>query len=653
MVFAIEAISYPANYGGFYKPATLADRIQHLKEMDAEWITLTTRIMTPNKQSSNLFTDDSSVSDADLRQAIDQAHDAGLKVMVKPHVRYTPWNGPVDPANNEQWFNNYQQYMVRYAKIAQQEGAEMYSLGNELTGVTDAANQGRWNKLINAVDSVYKGDLTIAAHYLNVDDAEFIYANSKVDVIGVNGYYPVAAKNDYNASYQEMKAAWSSTAHLNGPNPHYAARAVLDNKSVIKYFGELAAKYDKPVMFTEFGYASVDGTAINPGDINNNRRADQAEQANAFKAFFDAWAPHALPSDNTKQPVNQNKFFLGVHIWETNPGGHSDPRDHSYENKQAENVIKSYYKTDTSGAKTNSFTPISNSSDDNGGSSGGGTVGSVNTGGGDTGGANTDIVQVEARGTQAGGQFAQLQVLVDGVSQGIRTTTGTKKTYTFTVKELDNADTLEVRFPNDGVDGRGNDRNLIVTKVTADGETLDISDATYERDGKSDIGGQNGLWWNGELNFALDGVGSGGGGNTSGGKTGGGTSSGGDTGGANTDIVQVEARGTQAGGQFAQLQVLVDGVSQGIRTTTGTKKTYTFTVPELDNADTLELRFPNDGVDGRGNDRNLIITKVVADGQTLDISDATYERDSKSDIGGQNGLWWNGELNFDLDAVLG
>lgn len=125
---------------------------------------------------------------------------------------------------------------------------------------------------------------------------------------------------------------------------------------------------------------------------------------------------------------------------------------------------------------------------------------------------------------------------------------------------------------------------------------------------------------------------------------------GGSTGG--TDTVAVEARGSQAEGQFAKMQLLIDGVSFGTRTVTATKKTYSFEVPTLGNADLLEIRFPNDSVDGRGNDRNLIVTKVVAGGEILRISDATYERDNKSDIDGQSGLWWNGELSFDLDALL-
>lgn len=345
MVFAIEAISYPANYGTYYGSSRLGDRIQHLKQMDAEWITLTTRILTPNKTSSNIFTDKSSVPDADLKRAIEQAHDAGLKVMLKPHLRMDPWNPPHEPSDFNQFFKNYQEYMVRYAKIAEAAGAEMFSVGNELTGIVEPGNEARWSTLINAVNNVYDGAITYSSQYRDVKDAEMIYRHPNIDVIGVNAYYPVAANNDNNATYQEMKAAWTSTGHYNN-----SIKSLFGSKSAIQYFGDLAVKYDKPVMFTEFGYSSLDGTASRPGlSGQKTGKIDNQEQADAFKAFFDAWAPYALPSDDVDQAVTRNKFFLGAHIWETKPNGSSDPRGHTYEGKPAETVIKNAYKTDAPG----------------------------------------------------------------------------------------------------------------------------------------------------------------------------------------------------------------------------------------------------------------------------------------------------------------
>ncbi len=250
-----------------------------------------------------------------------------------------------------------------------------------------------------------------------------------------------------------------------------------------------------------------------------------------------------------------------------------------------------------------------------------------------------DTVVIDARGTPAYGQYAEMQVLVDGVLQGSRITDAITRSYSFDVSDLDAASTLEIRFTNDAWDpATGDDRNLIVTKVVAGGEDLAIGDATYERDGKPDIPGQTGLWWNGELNFTLDPQ-------------------------APSpppppppppspepDTVVIDARGTPAYGQYAEMQVLVDGVLQGSRITDATTRSYSFDVSDLDAASTLEIRFPNNARDpATGDDRNLIVTKVVAGGEDLAIGDATYERDGKPDIPGQTGLWWNGELNFTLD----
>jgi hypothetical protein len=243
-----------------------------------------------------------------------------------------------------------------------------------------------------------------------------------------------------------------------------------------------------------------------------------------------------------------------------------------------------------------------------------------------------------ARGTVGGplpGAQANMEVLVDGVSQGVVTVTSSLETYVFGVPNLGDASTLEVRFPNDA-NGPAGDRNLFVVKVetTIDGTTeeLDIPSALYERDSGSDLPGQTGLYWGGELNFDLDGPP------------------------PADDLISVMARGSVGGplpGAQADMEVLVDGVSQGVVTVTGSLETYVFNVPALGDASTLEVRFPNDA-NGPAGDRNLIVQTVEAiiDGaiEELDIASAIYERDSGGDLPGQTGLYWGGELSFDLGA---
>ena len=95
--------------------------------------------------------------DAVLRLAIRQAHAAGLKALVKPHVWVQgSWAGAVEPATAEDWRD-----MVRplsrgarcqIARIAAEEGAEALVIGTELEKTT---RRPEWLDIIAAVRPVY------------------------------------------------------------------------------------------------------------------------------------------------------------------------------------------------------------------------------------------------------------------------------------------------------------------------------------------------------------------------------------------------------------------------------------------------------------------------------------------------------------------
>jgi Endopolygalacturonase len=113
-------------------------------------------------------------------------------------------------------------------------------------------------------------------------------------------------------------------------------------------------------------------------------------------------------------------------------------------------------------------------------------------------------VVINASGTPAGGTNAHFNLLVDGkkVGEGVAGTTA--KDYTFTANvTADQAHKVQVQYDNDGV-VNGQDRNLIVNKVTINGHAVNATDSivTYDKgalDGKDVAKGQAGMWWNGTL----------------------------------------------------------------------------------------------------------------------------------------------------------
>src|SRR4030065_873482 len=64
-----------------------------------------------------------------------------------------------------------------------------------------------------------------------------------VDIIGVDAYYPLSTKT--TPSLDELRTAW---------------------QPIVVSLASLAAKWKKPLILTEIGYRSIDGTAMHPWD---------------------------------------------------------------------------------------------------------------------------------------------------------------------------------------------------------------------------------------------------------------------------------------------------------------------------------------------------------------------------------------------------
>ncbi|MFC5353396.1 carbohydrate-binding domain-containing protein [Azospirillum himalayense] len=119
-------------------------------------------------------------------------------------------------------------------------------------------------------------------------------------------------------------------------------------------------------------------------------------------------------------------------------------------------------------------------------------------------GPSTTTITVNASGAAAGGVNAHFNLLVDGqkVGEGVAGTSA--KDYSFTTSlSADQAHKVQIQYDNDAV-VNGQDRSLIVNKVTINGKSVLPTDGvvTYDKgalDGKDVVKGQSGLWWNGTL----------------------------------------------------------------------------------------------------------------------------------------------------------
>ncbi len=284
--------------GGYTSPEA-AQQLRVLHQMGANSISVVPYGFLRRGSETSIsyaFTDE---TDEELTQAAYEAHQLGMRVMLKPQV-WGPagmFTGQIrfdDPAKRALWMQSYREFLLHYARLAELEGFDLLCVGNELEGLTVHAEE--WRKLIGEVRRVYHGPITYAANWGR--EFENLRFWDALDYMGLNNYYPLAkalAPRD-----EEVLAG---------------ARALAARLE------DLSRKWQRPILLTEVGYPSVHGAAAEPWVEDPRRGLEPEEQAACYRAIFAAFAG---------QPATAGKPWLGGMFWWKWPshgrgGGASDP----------------------------------------------------------------------------------------------------------------------------------------------------------------------------------------------------------------------------------------------------------------------------------------------------------------------------------------
>lgn len=247
--------------------------------------------------------------------------DAGFKVFFKPHLWVTypsdgKWRSDISPSNDqnwESWMKTYRDFIMRYAKIAEASGAEMYCIGAEFSRLT-IEKPLFWEDLIEEIRAIYSGKITYAANWY--EEFEKIRFWDQLDYIGIQAYFPLAENNF--ASLEQVSNGWN--IHLSKIESVYE-------------------KFDLPILFTELGYRSTANCAVKPWEwVEDTSKRDNpfsAEtQANCYQAFFNV--------------VWNKDWMAGVHIWQFRDDylKHQDAfrMDFTPQGKLAERIIAKGFK---------------------------------------------------------------------------------------------------------------------------------------------------------------------------------------------------------------------------------------------------------------------------------------------------------------------
>lgn len=319
---AQKGFGYAAYDAGIYSSAESDAALAEMKSTGANAMTVLATIYQNNVESTVIYKTARTPTDADLAHVIQTAQSLGIKVNLKIHIDLLydadDWRGEIgrgadgnpraDAAWWTAWFASYRQHILHYADLAETNNVAYFTVGTELE---KTVARPEWRPLIQEIRSRFSGELMYAANHGNEANVTFW---DLMDYIGIDAYYHLTDALD--PTVEELKAAWSNN------------RFGENNLASIEQLS--AANGNKPVVLTEIGYRSRDGSNREPWCYWCEGEVDLQEQSDLYQALFEVFA--------------QKPYFAGLYLWvfDTLPSG---PCDAGYTpfNKPAENVVRRWY----------------------------------------------------------------------------------------------------------------------------------------------------------------------------------------------------------------------------------------------------------------------------------------------------------------------
>lgn len=157
-------------------------------------------------------------------------------------------------------------------------------IGSELSSLTQPAYDGQWRMLIAGVRARFSGRILYAANW---DEYRHVTFFDALDAIGIDAYFPLASGT--TPREEEIVRAWTDYTDRSGSAHHYVAE-----------IDAVQAKFGKPVLFTEVGYASGPDNLAAPW---------------AFATTYDAAAQQRAIAAALRVLADK-PWFHGVWIWE-------------------------------------------------------------------------------------------------------------------------------------------------------------------------------------------------------------------------------------------------------------------------------------------------------------------------------------------------
>jgi len=308
-------VYFPAPPGGNQRPETEWIMKNIVLPTGASWVRLHISCDQDNVYSTEVYCRPTeSFSDEDYLYFVETAHGLGLRVMTEHYIESVNWEnswaGEIGNFYNEEqwavWFASYGRMIVHYAELAEKAGTDYFIMGSELDST--AHREKEWRALIAEVRQVYHGKVSMAfSEEAPLNRAQFWDA---LDSINVHPYY-LDLPGVKDPSLEQLEKAFAPEAER---------------------LQALSKKWNKPILFSEIGYWSVDTITQSYNNLDSSNIIDLQEQADLFQALFNTfygkdWVEGIFcyafeGASNYAEPWNIHNDYIG---------------------KPAENIIRSFY----------------------------------------------------------------------------------------------------------------------------------------------------------------------------------------------------------------------------------------------------------------------------------------------------------------------
>lgn len=242
-----------------------------------------------------------------IRTCIELARNQGIESMIKPQlwIGHGSYTGHFELKTENQWKEfekGYSEWILFFAKLAEEKHVPLFCIGTELDKWTEL-RPAFWLQLISEIRSVYHGKLTYACNW---DCLKKIPFWTKLDFIGVDAYFPLV--NSKTPQVDSLLLAW---------------------KPIVDDLHSYSDSLNRKILFTEWGYRSVDYCAQRPWEFHEDTPPNPVAQENCYKALMESCC--------------NKHWFAGGFVWkwfpESNRGDRHSSDEYSPQDKPAEELL--------------------------------------------------------------------------------------------------------------------------------------------------------------------------------------------------------------------------------------------------------------------------------------------------------------------------